>query len=93
MFYVYIITNKPKGVMYIGVTNDLARRIYEHRAKIVEGFSKKYGLNKLVYIESYNNSLEAISREKQLKNWHRNWKINLIESINPHWEDLYESVI
>ena len=87
-FYVYIMSNKSKGVLYIGVTSNLARRIYEHKQKIVEGFSKKYNLIKLVYIEEYNNAYEAIAREKQLKNWHRNWKINLIESLNPSWDDL-----
>ena len=85
-------TNKPKGILYIGVTNNLARRIYEHKEKLTEGFSKKYNLTKLVYAEEHNMASQAIAREKQLKNWHRNWKINLIESINHAWEDLYEGL-
>ena len=88
-FYVYIITNKPKGVLYIGMTNDLTRRVYEHKQKIIEGFGKRYNLNKLVYVEEHGAPLDAITREKQLKNWHRDWKIELIESINPQWNDLY----
>lgn len=86
--YVYILTNKPKGILYIGVTNDIARRIHEHKEKLIEGFSKKYKLNKLVYAEEYQTPQDAIAREKQLKNWHRDWKINLIESINPQWNEL-----
>ncbi len=91
-FYVYIITNKAKGVLYIGMTNYLARRVYKHKQKITEGFGKRYNLNKLVYVEEYDTSLDAITREKQLKNWHRDWKIELIESINPQWNDLYTMV-
>ena len=71
--------------LYIGVTNDLRRRIYEH--KLIDGFAKKYNLTSLVYFETINNMLDAIHREKQLKNWHREWKINLKESINPDWKD------
>ncbi len=74
--------------MYIGVTNDLERRMYEHKHKLIEGFSKKYNLTKLVYYEIYNNINDAIKREKQLKNWHREWKIKLIENMNPEWRDL-----
>jgi putative endonuclease len=91
-FHVYIITNKPKGVLYIGVTNNLARRIYEHKEKLIEGFSKEYKLTNLVYAEEYRSSIDAITREKQLKRWHRDWKINLVESINPEWNDLYLSI-
>ncbi len=86
-YYVYIISNKSK-TLYIGVTNNLVRRIYEHKNKLIEGFSKKYNLNKLVYFESCSEIKDAIKREKQLKNWHRDWKINLIESMNPQWNDL-----
>jgi putative endonuclease len=86
-YYVYILTNNSK-TLYIGVTNNLARRIYEHRNKLVEGFTKKYNLTKLVYIEKHSSIETAIRREKQLKNWHRQWKINLIESVNPEWKDL-----
>jgi len=87
--YVYILSNKSK-TLYIGVTNDLQRRIYEHKHKLIDGFAKKYNLTSLVYFETFNNMLDAIHREKQLKNWHREWKINLIESINPGWKDLSE---
>ncbi len=92
-FHVYIITNKPNGTLYIGVTNDLTRRIYEHKQKITAGFSKNYDLTSLVYAEEFANPSEAISREKQLKNWQRQWKIDLIETINPNWDDLYDSII
>ncbi|WP_323738892.1 GIY-YIG nuclease family protein [Candidatus Trichorickettsia mobilis] len=86
--YVYIITNKPRGILYVGVTNDIARRIFEHKQKIIKGFSQKYNLDRLVYVEEFQIPREAIIREKQLKNWHRDWKINLIESINPDWHEL-----
>ena len=87
-YYVYILTNKSNNVLYIGVTNDLIRRIFEHKNKLVEGFTKKYNLRKLVYYEATNDIEGAINREKQLKNWHRDWKINLIDQFNPDWKDL-----
>ena len=87
-YYVYIITNKHNTVLYIGVTNDIVRRIYEHKNGLVDGFSKKYNLYKLVYAEEYNNINDAISREKQLKGWKRERKNKLIESINPNWIEL-----
>lgn len=80
-------SNKSK-TLYIGVTNDLARRIYEHKNKMIDGFSKKYNLTMLIYFEVVNSVEDAIRREKQLKNWHREWKIYLIESINKDWKDL-----
>lgn len=80
-------TNNSK-TLYIGVTNDLNRRIFEHKNKLIEGFTKKYNLTKLVYYETCNNIEDAIHREKQLKNWHRQWKINLIETVNKEWKDL-----
>jgi len=89
-YYVYILTNKNNKVLYIGVTNDLERRIFEHKNKLVEGFTKKYNLNKLIYYETTEDVSSAIEREKQLKNWHRDWKINLIKSFNPTWKDLGE---
>ena len=92
-YYVYILSNKPLGVLYIGVTNNLIRRIYEHKNDIVEGFTKKYKLHKLVYYEITENIESAILRENQLKNWHREWKINLIESLNSNWDDLYNKII
>ncbi len=90
--YVYITTNKPKGVLYIGVTNNLARRAHEHKNYSVKGFSSKYNATKLVYVEEHFAPQEAIEREKQLKKWRRVWKIELIESINPDWNDLYETI-
>ena len=87
-YYVYILTNKTNKVLYIGVTNDLARRMYEHKNKLIDGFSKKYNLKKLVYYEITNDVESAIKREKQLKNWHRDWKIRLITEHNPEWKDL-----
>ena len=87
-YYVYILTKKTNKVLYIGVTNNLVRRIFEHKNKLVEGFTKKYNLSKLVYYEVTNDIYSALEREKQLKNWHRDWKINLINSFNPVWKDL-----
>jgi putative endonuclease len=89
-YYVYILTNKSNKVIYIGVTNDLVRRMSEHKNKLVEGFTKKYNLTKLVYYEVTNDVESAIKREKQLKNWHRDWKTNLINQFNPGWKDLSE---
>lgn len=88
MYYIYILTNKYNTTFYIGVTNDLGRRVYEHNQKFVSGFTKKYNLNKLVYFEQTGSIESAIAREKQLKNWHRDWKINLIKENNPLFEDL-----
>ena len=87
-YYVYIITNRNNNVLYIGVTNNLVRRTYEHKNKLVEGFSKRYKLIKLVYYETTGSIESAIEREKQLKNWHRDWKINPINQFNPEWKDL-----
>ena len=92
-YYVYILTNIRNTVLYIGVTNNLIRRIYEHKNKFVDGFTKKYNLIKLVYFEQTNDVDSAIEREKKLKKWSRIKKINLIESINPNWTDLYNSLI
>jgi putative endonuclease len=86
-YYVYIMTNNSK-TLYIGMTDDLMRRVYEHKNKLIEGFTKKYNLTKLVYFETSNRIEDAIRREKQLKNWHRQWKINLIESVNKDWKDI-----
>ena len=87
-YYVYILSSKNK-VLYVGMTDVLARRIFEHKSGLVEGFTKKYNVNKLVYQESQPDLESAIKREKQLKNWHRGWKINLIEEKNKEWNDLY----
>ncbi len=91
-YYVYILTNKKHGTLYIGVTNNLMKRIYTHKQGLVKGFTKKYNLHQLVYYEIYSSVREAILREKQLKRWNRNWKINLIEKSNPHWFDLYNTL-
>jgi len=87
-YYVYILTNWNNKVMYIGVTNDINRRLYEHKNHLVEGFTSKYNVNKLVYLEETNNVEDAIKREKELKGWKRDKKNNLVESINPEWKDL-----
>jgi putative endonuclease len=88
-YYVYILTNKKRGVLYIGVSNGLERRVIEHKLKInKKSFTARYNLALLVYYETFESIEEAIRREKQLKCWHRSWKINLIESVNPLWVDL-----
>ena len=88
-YYVYILTSKRNGTLYIGVTNDLVKRVYEHKNGLIEGFSKKYGVHMLVYYEQTNDSYSAIEREKRLKKWKRQWKIELIQKSNPGWRDLY----
>ncbi|HCR42309.1 TPA: endonuclease [Patescibacteria group bacterium] len=85
--YVYILTNKPEGVLYIGVTSNLSQRLDQHHTMQEESFVKKYKLNHLVYVEEFTSIVDAIAREKQLKNWQRQWKIELIGSINPSWEN------
>ena len=92
-YYIYIMSNKPNGVLYVGVTNDLIRRVYEHRNHLVKGFTAKYNLEMLVWFEQTDDVNSAIAREKQLKNWHRQWKIDLIEKQNPSWLDMYESIV
>ena len=86
-YYVYIMTNRS-GTLYIGVTNDLARRVYEHKNKLIPGFTAKYNITKLVYFETTDDVRTAIAREKQIKGWLRAKKITLIESVNPNWDDL-----
>jgi putative endonuclease len=92
-FYVYIVTNRQYGTLYIGVTNDIARRAWEHRDGIVDGFTNRYGLKLLVHVEIFDSISEAIHREKRLKTWNRAWKIALIEKDNPNWDDLYGTLI
>jgi len=87
-YYIYILTNKSNRVLYIGMTNNLERRMFEHKNKLIEGFSKKYNLTELVYYEVTEDVNSAIRREKQLKNWHRGWKMNLVKEFNPNWKDL-----
>jgi len=88
-YYVYILASKKNGVLYIGVTNNLLRRVYEHKKKLIKGFTTKYFVSKLVYFEETDSIGAAIQREKQLKKWYRKWKIELIKSVNPEWKDLY----
>jgi putative endonuclease len=90
---VYIMSNKKQGTLYIGVTSDLIKRIYEHKNSFVESFTAKYYLKKLVYYELHENMEEAIKREKRLKKWNRDWKVSLIEKNNPDWNDLYPSIL
>ena len=91
-FFVYILASKRNGTLYIGVTNNLARRIAEHKAKLVPGFTRKYGVDLLVYIEAFDSILEARAREHSLKRWRRAWKIELIEKLNPDWRDLTDQL-
>jgi putative endonuclease len=87
-YYVYVLASRKHGTLYIGVTSDLIRRIYQHKTKAVRGFTKRYGVDTLVYFEIFDDPLSAIAREKQLKKWNREWKVQLIESKNPNWVDL-----
>ena len=91
-FFVYILTNRPKGVLYVGVTGDLARRIAEHKGKFVAGFTSDYGVSKLVYFEEYASILEARARERTMKRWRRAWKISQVETMNPEWNDLSDQL-
>ena len=91
--WVYIVTDKPYGTLYIGVTGDIARRAWEHREGMVEGFTKQYSLKRLVYAEHHDDIRLALQREKTMKHWKRVWKIDLIQSLNPEWSDLYETLI
>jgi putative endonuclease len=91
--FVYIVTNRPNGVLYIGVTSNLPRRAYEHRAGLIDGFSKRYGLGRLVWYEQHDDIRAAIQREKVIKHWPRAWKVREIRVLNPDWNDLYELLI
>lgn len=91
-YYVYILASKKNGTLYIGVTNDLIRRVYEHKNNLINGFTKQYNVHYLVYYEETNDVNDAINREKQLKNWHREWKIDLINKFNPDWKDLFDDM-
>ena len=92
MHYVYLLASRKYGTLYIGVTNNLIRRIYEHKTKVVKGFTSQYGVTRLVWYECYDDPISAITREKEIKKWRRAWKINLIEKENPDWMDLYNSI-
>jgi putative endonuclease len=91
-YYVYLLTNRPYGTLYTGVTNDLVRRTWEHRNNLVEGFTHEHQLHRLVWYEVHGDILEAIRREKLIKKWHRDWKVNLVQKTNPAWDDLYERI-
>jgi putative endonuclease len=88
--YVYIMTNKPQGTLYIGVTSNLARRVWEHREGIIDGLTRRYGLKRLAHYEFYDDIRNALQREKKLKHWPRLWKLALIQESNPEWSDLYQ---
>jgi putative endonuclease len=92
-YYVYILASKRNGTLYIGVTNNLLKRVYEHKNNLIEGFTQKYNVHNLVYYEQHNDIGKAITREKQMKKWKRQWKIELIEKSNPQWNDLYNDAI
>ena len=91
-FFIYIMSNKPKGTIYIGVTSDLLGRVYKHKHGSLDGFTRKYGLKKLVYYEAFYDWHTAMQREKNLKHWLRAWKLDLIEGQNPTWSDLWEQL-
>ena len=90
---VYILASKPNGTLYIGVTSDLRRRVWEHRTDVVEGFTKRYGVHILVHFEFHSTMANAIAREKQIKRWRRAWKLQLVARSNPEWRDLYEELV
>ena len=92
LFFVYILASQHYGTLYVGSTNDLARRIWEHKSGAVPGFTKKYGVDRLVWFETHETLEGALIRERQIKRWRRDWKINLIEAQNPHWVDLYPTL-
>jgi putative endonuclease len=91
-YYVYILASRRDGATYVGMTNDLVRRVFEHRQKAVPGFTSKYNIARLVWFEVYEDPVSAISREKELKKWKRSWKVQLIEAQNLQWNDLYDSI-
>ena len=91
--YVYILANKPYGTLYVGVTADLAKRVWEHRNDVVHGFSQEHQTHLLVWYEQHGEIIEAIAREKLIKKWHRDWKVNLIQAMNPGWKDLYPQIL
>ena len=92
-YFVYILASKKNGALYIGVTNDICRRVYEHKEKLIAGFTEKYNVSRLVYVEEFDNINEALHREKCIKKWNRKWKLRIIEEQNPDWNDLYENIL
>jgi len=91
-YYVYILAKARNSTFYVGITSDLAKRTYEHKNEIADGFTKKHGIKDLVYYEVFDDPINAIKREKRLKKWNRAWKMRVIEKMNPHWRDLYEDI-
>ncbi|WP_315807096.1 MULTISPECIES: GIY-YIG nuclease family protein [unclassified Bradyrhizobium] len=91
-YSVYILASRKDGAIYVGVTNDLVRRVYEHQQKAVPGFTSRYNITRLVWFEIYEDPISTIAREKELKKWKRDWKVKLIEAGNPEWKDLYETI-
>ena len=92
MYYVYLLASQKHGTLYVGVTSNLLGRVYQHKTGVVRGFTRRYHVHLLVWFECYDDPLTAIAREKEIKKWRREWKINLIESTNPEWLDLYETL-
>jgi putative endonuclease len=92
-YFTYILTNKRNGTLYVGMTNDLLGRVYQHKQKKIKGFAKKYNIDKLVYYEECGGANATIAREKRLKKWNRTWKLKIIEEFNPNWEDLYHTLL
>ncbi|MBI5265593.1 MAG: GIY-YIG nuclease family protein [candidate division Zixibacteria bacterium] len=93
MYYVYIMASSRNGTLYVGVTDNLVRRVWEHKNGLIDGFTRKYGCKMLVYFDATENAVAAIQRERQIKEWKRRWKLRLIEEKNPEWLDLYDSII
>lgn len=93
LYFVYILASKRNGTLYIGMTGNLLKRVDQHKNNLVQGFTAKYGVHRLVYYEQYHNVYDAINREKQLKKWNRQWKIELIEKDNPQWRDLFDELL
>ena len=91
--YVYILASKANGTLYVGVTSDLVKRVWEHKNDLVDGFTKRYGVHRLVWYEEHDTIEDAIAREKAIKRWRRQWKVRRIEQLNPAWRDLYEEII
>ena len=92
-YWVYILASQPGGTLYVGVTNDLVRRVYEHREGLAESFTRRYGVKRLVYFEPHDTIAAALQREKNIKHWSREWKIDLIVASNPDWRDLYDEIV
>ena len=92
-YYVYILVSKYNGTLYIGVTSDLIKRVWQHKEKVFKGFTARYFVDKLVYYEQFSHVLDAIAREKRLKEWQKKWKLNLINQFNPEWKDLYQQLL